>query len=646
MSSITSIYISRDSDAMRVSSLSPRRHLGQIKAISSTNTLVTPQSTVSALVSAIAVVITLTTSGCSAITVSAQPTGPVKDATETTNVSILTPAQEQARLQKIDQNPVFLVMAGELAGQANNLPQAADYYYAAAEKTNELSVIKRASQIALIAKKYEMARNMAKRWIALEPNSIKAAATLTVSEVQLGNTAAADKALENWLTQVNQDNQAVFNELGAYLENNVTKDKAITYIDHLAERYPNNFTAQIVVAKLDLKFNRLQSAVNAANRAVGIAPQSKTARDILIVALSQAGNNTALLKALKSAHAQFPGTDRYLSGLIESTIREGNHIEAGKLIEAALKKPPKDPGQLRNLAVFSLQINRPTLAKKALVKLDQLPDQHDLAQLLLGRLAAQSNELQQAIRHFNRVSVNSEHYAQARILMAAAYAQSDDMTGALQSLDIALSRPIDVADKQRLTLVKAGLLQSQGLDQEALTTLNEAVTIWPNAHDLQLQRAMILLKFNRNFEAEEVLRQVIKEDPENATALNALGYTLADENRNLDEAEKMIRKALQSDPENAAYLDSLGWVQYRLGQFKEAEKSLQQAYKLAPDPEVGAHWGTVLWHLDKHEEAKNVWKRALQLHGDHPVLTQTIQKYAPDLMDDDDTETQQNQDQP
>ncbi|MBD3815674.1 MAG: tetratricopeptide repeat protein [Halothiobacillus sp.] len=645
MSSITSIYISRDSDAMRVSSLNPRRHLGQIKAISSTNALVTPQSTVSALVSAIAVVITLTTSGCSAITVSAQPTGPVKDATETTNVSILTPAQEQSRLQKIDQNPVFLVMAGELAGQANNLPQAADYYYAAAEKTNELSVIKRASQIALIAKKYEMARNMAKRWIALEPNSIKAAATLTVSEVQLGNTAGADKALENWLTQVNQDNQAVFNELGAYLENNVTKDNAITYIDHLAERYPNNFTAQIVVAKLDLKFNRLQSAVNAANRAVEIAPQSKTARDILIVALSQAGNNTALLKALKSAHAQFPDTDRYLSSLIESTIREGNHIEAGKLIEAALKKPPKDPGQLRNLAVFSLQINRPALAKKALVKLDQLPDQHDLAQLLLGRIAAQSNELQQAIRHFNRVSVNSKHYAQARILMAAAYAQSDDMTGALQSLDIALSRPIDVADKQRLTLAKAGLLQSQGLDQEALDTLNEAVTVWPNAHDLQLQRAMILLKLNRNFEAEEVLRQVIKEDPENATALNALGYTLADENRDLDEAEKMIRKALQSDPENAAYLDSLGWVQYRLGQFKEAEKTLQQAYKLAPDPEVGAHWGTVLWHLDKHEEAKDVWKRALLLHGDHPVLTQTIQKYAPDLMDDD-TETQQNQDQP
>ncbi len=632
---------------MRVSSLNPRPpHLGQIKAISSTNALVTTQSTVSSLVSTIAMVITLMTTGCSALTVSAQPPKTASKATEAADTNISSTAQEQARLKKIDQNPVFLIMAGELAGQENNLSQAADYYYAAAEQTNELSIIQRASQIALIAKKYEMAQNMSKRWIALEPKSIKAAATLTVSAIQLGDTAAADEALENWLTQINQDNQAVFNELGAYLENNVPREKAITYIDHLAKHYPNNFTAQVVVAKLDLKFNRHQTAIVAAQRAVELDPHSMTARDILIVALSQSGDYSALLKALESAHRAFPGTNRYLTGLIESTIRAGGSAKAGRLIESALKKPFKDPDQLRALALMSLQIERPVLARKALLKLDQLPGQHDLAQLLLGRLAAQSNAFQQAIRYFNRVSVNSEHYAEARVLMAAAYAQSGDMVGALQSLDIALSHPIDVGDKQRLTLAKVGLLQTQGLDQEALTTLNEAVTIWPNAHDLQLQRAMILLKFDRSIEAEAILRQVIKEDPENATALNALGYTLADENRDLAEAEKMIRKALQSDPENAAYLDSLGWVQYRLGQFKEAEKTLKQAYKLAPDPEVGAHWGTVLWHLDKHEEAKDVWKRAMLLHGDHPVLTQTIQKYAPDLMDDDDTETQQNQNQP
>lgn len=631
---------------MRVSLRNPAQLRVQTMPTTPARFFAATQAPVSALVAAIALGITLMSAGCSALTLPSQAKKQVQDASTNHVAEPLTPVQEQAQLKKIDQNPIFLIMAGELEGQAENLPQAANYYYAAANKTNELSIIKRASQIALIAQKYDMAQDLARRWIALEPNSIKAAATLTVSAIQLGDTEQADKALTNWLKQNPQDNQAVFNELGAYLESNVARDKAIAFVDHLAKRYPDNFTAQIVVAKLDLKFNRLQTAIHAASRAVEISPNSKMARDILIVALGQSGDDAALLKALKSAHKQFPNTARYLSSLIELNIRTDNRIEAGRLIESALRKSINDSSQLRDLALFSLQIDRPALAKKALLKLDRLPDQHDLAQLLLGRIAAQSNQLQQAIRYFGHVSVNSEHYAQARILMAAAYAQSGDMTGALQSLDIALARPIDVADKQRLISAKAGLLQSQGLDQEALTTLDEAVTVWPNAHDLQLQRAMILLKFNRNIEAEEVLRQVIKEDPENAAALNALGYTLADENRDLTEAEKLIHKALESDPQNPAYLDSLGWVQYRLGQLEAAEKTLQHAYQLAPDPEIGAHWGTVLWHLDKHAEAKSVWERALLLDGANPVLIKTVQKYAPVLMDNEDTAVPQNQNQP
>lgn len=622
---------------MRASSLNPAHNrgliFGQTKSVLPTSVLVFAQSTVASLLRVIVVSLALMTAGCSALSSPPNPAvNSATDASKRLEPSDESSAARQARLKEIDQNPIFLIMAGELAGQAQNLPQAADYYYAAAEQTNELAIIKRASQIALIAKRYEMAQNMAKRWVSLEPKSKRALATLTVAAVQQGDTTAADTALERWLALVNHNDDAVFNELGSYLDENTARDKAIAYIDHLAARYPNNFAAQIVVAKLDLKFNRVQTAIHAASRAVEIEPQSKTARDILIVALSQSGNNALLLKALKSAHKQFPDTARYTSGLIESTIREGERVEAGKLIGAALSKSKNDPSQLRNLTSLSMQINRPALAKKALLKLNQLPEQHDLAQLLLGRLAAQTDELHRAIRYFSNVSINSEHYAEARVLMAAAYAQSDDMTGALQSLDIALKRRIDVGDKQRLTLAKAGLLQSQGLDQEALSTLNQAATVWPNAHAIQLQRAMILLKLKQNIEAEEILRQVIKEDPENATALNALGYTFADQNRNLNEAEKMIRKALQIDPQNAAYLDSLGWVQYRLGQLDEAQKTLQQAYKQTPDPEVGAHWGTVLWHLDKKAEARSIWKRALSLQGDQQVLIQTVQKYAPELI--------------
>ncbi|OYV28874.1 MAG: hypothetical protein B7Z82_01680 [Halothiobacillus sp. 20-54-6] len=579
--------------------------------------------------------ISLMLQGCSAIPTSAPSVKPVlmaPPAAGIPKIRVQTPEQMAETRARIEQDPIYLILAGELAGQSDNLPQAADFYFAAAQQSNDVALIARATQIELIAKRYDLAFKTAQRWIERAPTSDKAAATLTVSAVQMDNFAVADRALTHWLERADNDQTAVFNELGAYLDKNVPQTLAIRYTDHLAQQFPSQVTAQLIVAKLDLKFGRMHTAITAARQVIVLDPRNETARDILIVALNQANDNAGLIDALKAANQQFPGTDRYISGLIEAYIRSGDTHRAGKLLETALRKPIKDPAQLRNLALFALQIERPTLAQKVLLKLDKLPDQHDLAQLLLGRLAAQSGELSSAIKYFNRVSLGSEHYAEARILMAATYAQSDDLSGAMQSLDIALGQPIDIADKQRLTLAKAGLLQSQGLDQEALTLLTEAVTLWPSAHDLQLQRAMLLLKFNRNFEARDTLRQVIKEDPNNAAALNALGFTLADENTDLVEAHELIQKALTIEPDNAAYLDSMGWVLYRQGQLDQAAETLKRAFNITPDPEVGAHLGIVLWQQNKTAEAKAIWRRALTLNPNLPILRDAVKKYAPELL--------------
>lgn len=579
--------------------------------------------------------ISLALPGCSTLSTSA-PIAALQPVTSTDvqlpEIRTQTPEQLARARAQIEKNPIYLIMAGELEGQADNLTQSADFYYAAAEHSNDVAILARAAQITLIAKRYDLAFKTAQRWVQQAPSSDKAAATLTVSALQLDNFQAADQALTQWLQRVGTHDAAVFNELGAYLDKNVPQALAIRYTDHLAQQFPNVVAAQLIVAKLDLKFGRIQTAISATRQIIALDPRNETAYDILIVAMSQANDQTGLIDSLKLANQQFPNTDRYTTGLIEAYVRAGKPHQAGKLIEAGLRKPIKDPAQLRNLALFSLQIERPALAQKALLKLDKIPGQHDLAQLLLGRLAAQSNQLNVAIKHFNSIAPSSDHYAEARILMAAAYAQSDDMTGALQSLDIALAAPVDMADKQRLTLAKAGLLQSQGLDQESLNLLTEAATLWPGSADIQLQRAMLLLKLNQSLEARDVLRQVIKDDPSNAAALNALGFTLADENINLNEAEQLVQKALTIEPDNAAYLDSMGWVYYRQGKLNEAAETLQRAFKITPDPEVGAHWGIVLWHQNKPDEAKAIWQRALGLNPNLPVLREAVKKFAPELL--------------
>jgi tetratricopeptide (TPR) repeat protein len=113
--------------------------------------------------------------------------------------------------------------------------------------------------------------------------------------------------------------------------------------------------------------------------------------------------------------------------------------------------------------------------------------------------------------------------------------------------------------------------------------------------------------------AEAEFRKVLAINPENASALNYLGYMLADRNVRLEEAHELVKKALNLDPNNGAYLDSLGWVLYRLNQLPEAEEKLQQALGLmSRDPTVHDHLGDVFFHEGKTREAIAQWQNSLR----------------------------------
>jgi tetratricopeptide (TPR) repeat protein len=117
----------------------------------------------------------------------------------------------------------------------------------------------------------------------------------------------------------------------------------------------------------------------------------------------------------------------------------------------------------------------------------------------------------------------------------------------------------------------------------------------------------------RMAEAEEWLEQVLDEFPEDAGALNDLGYLWADQNKNLDRALEMIERAVNEEPENTSYRDSLGWVYYRLGRYDQALAELKKAAAdPEPDPVILDHLGDAHHGLKQHDEALSAWKRALE----------------------------------
>jgi len=123
-----------------------------------------------------------------------------------------------------------------------------------------------------------------------------------------------------------------------------------------------------------------------------------------------------------------------------------------------------------------------------------------------------------------------------------------------------------------------------------------------------------MLERQKQFDAAEAqFRKVLDLDPENAGALNYLGYMLADRNLRLDEAQKLVSKAVELDPQNGAYLDSMGWVYYRQNRLDEAADYLQKALqKIGKDPTVHDHLGDVYFKQGKMREAIAQWQNSLK----------------------------------
>jgi tetratricopeptide (TPR) repeat protein len=114
-------------------------------------------------------------------------------------------------------------------------------------------------------------------------------------------------------------------------------------------------------------------------------------------------------------------------------------------------------------------------------------------------------------------------------------------------------------------------------------------------------------------QAEDMFRRVLVANPQNATALNYLGYMLADRGVKLDEALNFIKKAVDLDPANGAYLDSLGWAYFKLGRYELAEDSLIKAsQRIGTDPTVQDHLGDLYQKTGRLKLAAAHWERALQ----------------------------------
>ncbi|VVN54546.1 Beta-barrel assembly-enhancing protease [Pseudomonas fluorescens] len=551
-------------------------------------------------------------SGCQALA----PTSP-DDSSAAEDVSS-TP-EKPTVYSSFSEDTLYSLLSAELAGQRNRLDIALDNYVTQAINTQDPGVSERAFRIAEYLGADQAALDTSLIWVKNAPDDIEAQ---RAAAIQLARNGRYDESLVYMekVLQAKGDTHFDFLALAAIETDADTRAGLQKSFDSLLAKHPDN--GQLIFGKA-LLMQQDGDAEGALKLLEKNPPQNGEVAPILLRArlLQSLNRGDEALPLLKKSVSQYPD-DKRLGLTYARTLVEQNRMAEAKVQFASLVEQYPEDDELRfSLALVCLEGKSWDEAEGYLQELIERDSHVDSAHLNLGRIAEERNDPEGALVEYALVGPGSEY-------LPAQLRQADILIshgrGAEASKKLASARGAQPDYAIQLYLIEAETLAANNQTDRAWNTLQQALKQYPDDLNLLYSRAMLAEKRNDLDQMERDLRAIIKREPDNAMALNALGYTLSDRTTRYTEAKALIQQAYDLNPDDPAVLDSLGWVNYRLGNLDEAERLLRQALERFPDQEVAAHLGEVLWANGKQREAKTIWGTFLKENPDSPILRKTI----------------------
>ncbi|HEY1076687.1 MAG TPA: tetratricopeptide repeat protein [Fontimonas sp.] len=547
--------------------------------------------------------------------------------TDAATVVEAAPAQALASDQAQAQ---YHVLAGEMAAGRQQPEVAAREFVAALRVLDDVELAERATALAVVARDEDLALEAARRWQQLSPNAAEPREILISLGLQTGDLSGTLEQCRE-LIRGNPGGIADGFRHVAQLMMPTSKDRAdgaLSIMGQLVEQWPAEAAAHHAYGAVALALDEPEKAEAAARKAHELAPKDQD-HDLLLIGtwvrqgrIDEADARIdALVKGEKNADAAQLRSG-YARLLLENNRRDAAREQFGKV----LKLDSKGADAHYALAVMAYTDSDYDAATAHLQPLLKDPKRKTEAALLLGRIAEAQSRYPQALEYYSSVR-EGPPALDAALRSAMVLGRLGQTPQARQLLQSLRDRFPQLAT--RFYMAEGELLLNGDSNDEALALYDEALADNVDNSDLLYGRSLAYERLGKIDLAEKDLKTSIQNDPEDARALNALGYMLVVHSTRYSEAEDLIQRALALEPDDAAIIDSLGWLQFKQGRNEEALASLQKAYAQFPDPEVAAHLGEVLWALDDREQAQSVWREALDKHPGHDTLIETMKRHVP-----------------
>jgi tetratricopeptide (TPR) repeat protein len=528
---------------------------------------------------------------------------------------------------------MYRVLVGEIALQRGEPALAARAYYEAAREAQDPTLARRATEIALFARQRGLAMDAAQLWQKLDPSSDRARQMVTMLG-QPGASGDLKADLERVFADAAGNGQTLadaFVQLNRALSSQPDKTSVYRLVAELAKPYPGVAEAHFAVALAGANTGLTDFEIAAASareidRALELKPDWERAVLVKADILAKSSADNAI-RYLNGFLAGAPGSRAASGALAQLYVEQKRYGDARGVFQRLLDAEPSDRELQYAVAAISVQMKDYQTAERLFQGLKSAGfGEPGTVAFYLAEIAEETHRYDEAIARYREVTDGDRAWL-AKLRIAAVMGKQGKVEAARQFL--AGLEPDGRDQETQAKQAEAQLLQDAHDYQGAYKVLNTALVGDPDSPELLYDVAMVAEKLDRIDEAESRLKRVIELKPENAQALNALGYTLVDRTQRAAEGLKLIEKAHALSPEDPFILDSMGWAHFRLGNFEESEKFLRRALTERSDPEIAAHLGEVLWAKGERGRAQEVWQSQLKETPDNPVLLNTVRRLAP-----------------
>ena len=439
-----------------------------------------------------------------------------------------------------------------------------------------------------------------------------------------------DKAIDAFSRVLEHDTgqEDVYLILGGLLMDREAYPEAKAVYERLVANFPGSYAGYFFLGRITALEGDYATAKAYFEKTLALEPNLLESRFALGELYETKQKYTSAAKTYREILNTDPDNLQASIALAYVDLLRGAKKKAAAAFADLGRKSIEDPDVVRTLVRYYLDKQRYNASARIITgMLKGAPESSDL-NYLAGVALDGDEKKTEAIVHLRKVKSDSRFFENATVHTALLYQEQGRLDQAIEFMEERIGQ---MPQNPEFRLYLGSFYEQQEDYARAEAALKEGLSIAPENPRLYFRLGVVYDKWQKKDASIDTMRAVLKYDPNNANALNYLGYTYADMGINLDEAEQLIRKALEQKPGDGYITDSLAWVYFKRGEYERALPLLEKAVGLVPDdPVVQEHLGDVYQKLGMIEKAIQSYRRSIENgHTDPSAIEAKIQSLIP-----------------